>query len=67
MSKQEYIGYVDSDYVGDLDKRQSTTGMHSHCPKTDELGLYSTVYYHFAYYRGRVYSHSRGYERYNNI
>jgi len=24
--KQECIGYVDSDYVGDLDKRRSTTG-----------------------------------------
>ena len=24
--KQECIGYVDSDYAGDLDKRQSTTG-----------------------------------------
>ena len=23
--KQEYIGYVDSDYSGDLDKRRSTT------------------------------------------
>ena len=24
--KQEYIGYVDSDYVGDLDKHRFTTG-----------------------------------------
>ena len=24
--KQEYVGYVDSDYAGDLDKRRSTTG-----------------------------------------
>jgi len=24
--KQEYIGYVDSDYAGDFDKRRSTTG-----------------------------------------
>ena len=24
--KQDYIGYVDSDYAGELDKRRSTTG-----------------------------------------
>jgi len=26
IGKQECIGYVDSDYAGDLDKRRSTTG-----------------------------------------
>ena len=26
MGKQEYVGYVDSDYAGDLDKCRSTTG-----------------------------------------
>ena len=26
IGKRECIGYVDSDYAGDLDKRQSTTG-----------------------------------------
>ena len=26
IGKQECIGYVDYDYAGDLDKRQSTTG-----------------------------------------
>jgi len=31
--KQECIGYVDSDYAGDLDKRRSTTGYVLHCLK----------------------------------
>jgi len=26
IGKQECAGYIDSDYIGDLDKRQSTTG-----------------------------------------
>ena len=33
MGKQECIGYVDSDYVGDLDKRRSTTRYVLHYPK----------------------------------
>ena len=33
MGKQKYIGYIDSDYAGDLNKRRSTMGIYSHCFK----------------------------------
>ena len=33
MGKQECIGYVDSDYAGDLDKRRLQQGMSSHSLK----------------------------------
>ena len=45
-SKQEYIRYVDSDYVGDLDKRWSTTRYVfrlSHTPVSWHSTLQSTV------------------------
>ena len=44
--KQECIGYVDSDYVGDLDKRRSTTGYvftFSQAPVSWRSTLQSTV------------------------
>jgi len=31
-------------------------------PSTNELALYSTIYYHFVYYGDRVYDHDGGYE-----
>ena len=33
MSKQECVRYVNFDYVGNLDKRQSRQGIYSHWPK----------------------------------
>jgi len=51
---------LDSDYVGDLDKHQFTTGYT--ISSTGELALYSTVYHCIVYYRGRVHGHEGGYE-----
>jgi len=45
--KQDCMGYVNSDYVGDLDKRRSTTSMSSHIPSTDELALDFVIYCSF--------------------
>jgi len=59
--KQECIGYVDSDYAGDLDKRWSTMG-YVFTLSTGKLALYSTVYRCIVYHRGRVYGHDGGYE-----
>ena len=51
--KQECIGYIDSDYAGDLDKRRSDNGVCVYTvSSTGELALYSTVYCRFFYYRG---------------
>ena len=51
-SKQECIGYVDSNYVGDL----TNTGLQRVCvytvSSTSELALYSTVYCCIVYYKG---------------
>jgi len=46
MGKQEFIGYVDSDYAGDLDKRKFTTGYVftlSHAPMSWCSVIQSTV------------------------
>jgi len=44
MSKQECIRYVDSDYVGDLDKCRSTMRCVYIVSSTGKLTLYSIVY-----------------------
>ena len=49
--KQDCIGYIDSDYAGDLDKRRSTMGMFLHYLKHRLVVLYSTVYRRIVYYR----------------
>jgi len=41
------------------------TDMFSYWPKHGKLVLYSTVYYRFVYYRGRVYGHDGGHEEGN--
>ena len=38
IGKQDCIGYVDSDYAGDLDKRRSTRGMSLHYLKHRLVG-----------------------------
>ena len=65
IEKQECIGYVDSDYAGDLDKRRSITGyvfILSQAPVS-----WRSVYRHIAYYRSRVHGHDGGYEGDNMI
>ena len=53
MGKQECIGYVDSDYAGDLDKRRSTTGyVFTFSQGTSELALHTAVYRRFVDHRG---------------
>ena len=61
--KQECIGYVDSDYAGDLDKCQSTMGYVFTLAQARVCWrLYSIVYCRIVHYGGRVYGHDGGYE-----
>ena len=56
------VGYCDSDYAGDLDKRRSTTGYVFTLAKAPvSWKVYLTVNSSFVYNRGRVYGNNRGY------
>jgi len=59
----QFIGYVDSNYAGDLDKCRSTMGYVFTLSQVlvSQLTLYSIVYWHIIYYGGRVYGHDGGY------
>jgi len=61
---------VDSDYVGDLDKCQSTTGymftLYS-VISTDELALYFTAYCYIVDDRSNIYDNDRAYEEDNLV
>jgi len=61
--KQEYIGYVDFDYAGDLDKCRSTMGVCLHIvPSTGELAIDFTMYCRFVDNSSKVYDHGKGYK-----
>ena len=53
--KKDYMGHVDSDYVGDLDKQRSTMGYN-----TSELALDFTAYCSIVGNESWVYGHDKG-------
>ena len=60
---QHVVGFCDSDYAGNLDKRRSTTGYIFYTRKsTSQLEVYLTVNGCFIYYRSGVYGNHRSYK-----
>lgn len=56
---RDVMGYVDTDYVGDLDSRLSMTGFVFMYLVAQFAGNYSTGYSCFIHHRGRAYGSNK--------